>query len=55
MPSSANTLEAMQKALDALGVKATGPIYHALLDLEEAAWAAGYEAAKAGYARIDPE
>ena len=52
MPRSADTAVALETALDALGVKAIGLIFNALLDLEEAAWSAGYEAAKAGYERI---
>ena len=54
MTTSGDTLEAMARALEALGLKSEGPVYRALLDLEEAAWTAGYEAAKAGYERILP-
>ena len=55
MPSSGKTLEKMQDVLDLIGSKPAGPLYYALLELEEAAWTAGYEAAKAGYERLAPE
>jgi hypothetical protein len=54
MPSSGKTLEKMQDVLDLIGSKPVGPLYDALLELEEAAWSAGYEAAKAGYERLVP-
>lgn len=54
MPSSGDTLVAMQKVLDILGADQGSEVRRALLDLEEAAWSAGYEAAKAGYERIIP-
>ena len=49
MPSSVHTLEALQHVQDVLGIKSSGAIFEALLELEEAAWTAGYEAARAGY------
>jgi hypothetical protein len=52
--SSADTLEAMHNCLETLGLKPSDPHYEALLELEEAAWTAGYEAAKAGYERLLP-
>jgi hypothetical protein len=47
-------MEAMAKVLDMLGINNKGLLFDALLQLEEAAWSAGYEAAKAGYERMLP-
>ena len=54
MTRSSDTVEALGRAQKALGITSSGPIFEALLDLEEAAWSAGYEAAKAGYERLVP-
>ncbi len=54
MPSSGDTLVAMQKVLGLLRADQSSELRRALLDLEEAAWTAGYEAAKSGYERIIP-
>jgi hypothetical protein len=54
MPSSGETMQAMAKVLDMLGINNKGLLFEALLDLETAAWTAGYEAAKAGYERMLP-
>ncbi len=54
VPRSADTLEALQNVLDFFGLKSNGPFFDLLLELEEAAWTAGYEAAKSGYERIIP-
>jgi hypothetical protein len=47
-------MKAMAKVLDMLGINDKVHLYGALLELEEAAWSAGYEAAKAGYERMLP-
>ena len=44
----------MQNVLDFFMQKPEGLFFDALLELEEAAWTAGYEAAKAGYERLLP-
>lgn len=54
MPSSSDTLKALEHVQHVLGVNNTGAVFEALLELEEAAWTAGYEAAKAGYERLLP-